>query len=93
MRLKMLKNNIKIPVNKSDERWTRPSYWKLHKHGWEKLNKGQVNGEIHHVHGSEFTVSRRCQFSPNWFMGSAQYQTKFHAVILEKADFKLYMRK
>lgn len=32
---------------------------------WEKL-KASKNGETYHVHGSDDSISLRCQFSLNW---------------------------
>lgn len=48
---------------------------------WKLLNIAEIkeawnNGEIHHVHGSEESISLRCSFSPDWSIDSMHCQSK-----------------
>ena len=55
----------------------RATMWVFFK--WEKGSTTllkTVNGEIHHVHKLENSISCRCQFPPNWFIYIMQFLSK-----------------
>ena len=63
--------NCKVPKNTCNKRGASPIHWN-HKTLLREIYKGIR----HWVLGLEDSVLLKCQFSPNWYINSVQYQSK-----------------